>query len=170
MSNTVQNFTKAKPVHRRYGHRVSKTKRIKFVDVHFLIFAVYFIDAYHYRFTCFAKKPGNGFIITGHSGPGIHHKKNDIGLFHGQFCLLTNAAGNLVIIITEFNSSCIDEGEFFIQPLHITINSISGYAWNILYNGHAPLGKTVNQCGFPYIRPADNGYERFTHNFHPFFI
>ena len=163
LRNTVQKIPEIQAVHGRNTDGVPQSQGIELIHIHFLVIAVHLVHRQHHRLSRLPEKAGNGFIVACHTAPGIHHKQDDVRFFHGQLRLLPDAAGNLVLFIPELNAPRINQGEFLVQPLHITVNSISSHTGDVLHNRYAPLGQPVNQRRFAHVRPAYNGNERFTH-------
>ena len=150
-------------VNRRNPNRITEPQGIEFINFHFQVFAVHLIDCYHYRLSGSSEHIGNSHIIFGNASSCIHYKQNDVCFFHGQFSLFSDAIDNLISLISEFNAARINHRKFLIQPAHITVNAVSGNAWNIFYDRYTTLCKPVQQSGLTNIWSPYYGNKRFAH-------
>ena len=165
LDDLIQHITKSGTVGCGDRYRFSDTKVIKFINVHHIFLnAVYLVYNKNDRFLAAAQHICNLRIRIHKSLLYICDKYDNIGSVDRNLCLLSHLRKNDVTAV-RLNSASIDHGKGFVQPCHISINSVTGHTRCIFYNRYHFACQGVKQRGFADIRPAHYCYYWFAHTF-----
>ena len=138
----------------------SHPQRIEIQGLGFLFFPIDLVDHIENGLGRFAQNFGKVPISGEETFPPVHQKKNQVGfpdrLFHLMEDLLLEEGLGFGI-----ESPGIDEDKGAIFPRAFGINPIPRHPRQILHDRLALSGHPVKKSGFPHVRPADDGKNRF---------
>ena len=140
-------------------NRIPNAQIVKLPNVGFLVDRVNLIDNQNDRLTGCAKDISNLFISWDNTLLAIYYKENYICFFNGQLRLKTHHfRDDMTLFVNKLNPPCINHCKLAIEPFCIKIDTVTGYAWNILYDGNPFIYNGIKQGRLAHIRSAYNCY------------
>lgn len=151
----------------RDGDRIAEAQIVELVDVHRALRAVNLVDREDDRLLRAAQQARDLFICRRQAGAAVDEEQDDVGLLHGQLCLLAHRLEDVVALI-ELDAAGVDHREVLVEPLRVEIDAVARDARHVVDDGDALLADLIEERGLADVRAADNRHDWFAH-IHPSF-
>ena len=103
-----------------------------------------------------------GRLTNGIFGLDVGDKDDHVGVVDGDLSLVAHEGQNHVVG-AGLDTAGVHQNELAAGPLGLTVNAVTGYAGNVLYDGHTLTDQLVEKHGLTHVGAAHNGNHRFTH-------
>ena len=158
----LQHIAKSKLIRRGNGMGLPDSQIVELIYIrHVFLETVHLIDHKDYRL---AGTPQHvSYLGIRIHQPVLHiYKEHDhIRRLYGDLRLSPHL-GQDDISAVRLDSSGINQGKCLVKPGDIRIDPVPGDTRGILDNGYALSRQSIEQGGFPHIRPAHHRHDRFS--------
>ena len=150
--------------------RLSDAEVIEFINIHHLtVEVVDFVDHQHNRLAASSEHISYFCIGIYKALTDVSDEDDDICGINGDLRLVSHLGENDIFGF-RLNTAGVYQRKFVVQPLHVGINTVTGYTRCILYNGNLVTCQCIKQGGFTHVRPAHNCYNRLAHTLFSFCV
>ena len=139
-----------------YGPWIAQAQGIKFRHIRVLIIGIELIRYQDHRHRRFLQAASHDLIRLRDAHLGVHHHNDDIGGFHGYFCLAGNRRMDTLHV--GIPAAGVLYQKALTVPVRNVGNTITGNAWVVLYHRFTAAKETVNQGGLTHIGATDYGH------------
>ena len=139
-----------------YGPRIAQAQGIKFRHIRVLIIGIELIRYQNHRHRRFLQAASHDLIRLRDAHLGVHHHNDDIGGFHGYFCLAGNRRMDTLHV--GIPAAGVLYQKALAIPVRYVGNSVTSNAWVVLYHRFTAAKETVNQGGLTHIGATDYGH------------
>ena len=139
-----------------YGPRITQAQGIKFRHIRVLIIGVELIRYQNHWHRRFLQAASHDLIRLRDAHLGVYHHNDDIGGFHGYFCLAGNRRMDTLHVGIPATSVLYQKA--LTVPVRNVGNSVTSNSRVVLYHRFAASKETVNQGGLTHIWAPDYGH------------
>lgn len=102
-----------------------------------------------------------GYLLVGGSQAGldIRDEDNDVGVVDGDLGLLPHEGQNLAVCI-GLDAAGVHQAEPAAHPLALAVDTVTGDAGGVLYDGQPPTDDLIEQHGLAHVGASHDRYQR----------
>ena len=156
----VQQIAGAVAVNGGDSHGVAQTQVVELIEIRVdRAHRVHLVHRQHDGLTAALKHTGHLLVGGSQAGLDIRDEDNDVGVVDGDLGLLPHEGQNLAVCI-GLDAAGVHQAEPAAHPLALTVDTVTGDAGGVLYDGQPPADDLIEQHGLAHVGASHDRYQR----------
>ena len=147
----VEQVAHAVALRRGDGQRVAQAQRVELVGGYVLADRVALVHGEEHRPLRAPQDAGDGLVLLGDAGLGVHDEHDGVGLVDGHDRLLADLWREHVVGRGGLDAARVDQGEVDAVPGGVVGGAVARDALDLVHDGLGALGDAVHEGGLAHV-------------------